>query len=84
MARIAEHIRQMWAFGHQPKDEVYEPALAAAQPMDRRQALSASEALIGGRLMAEMLVRELGFSAVRASIGRAAGAKLRALCIESQ
>ena len=46
----------MWAFGHEPDHSVYEPALAAALPLDRREAPRAAAALAAGRLIGDMLV----------------------------
>lgn len=56
MARVAEQVRNMWAFGHMPNFAVYEPALAMGLPLDRRETTKASQALAAGRLIADMLV----------------------------
>ena len=57
MARLSEQIGHMWKFGHVPNMSVYEPALAAALPMDRRLPTQASDAIPAGRMIADMLVR---------------------------
>lgn len=56
MVRIAEQLRHMWAFGHVPDHGVYEPALAAALPLDKREPVQAGNALAAGRLISDMLV----------------------------
>ncbi len=56
MERIAAAVRHMWDFGHDPDASCYEPALAAALPLDKSQPPRAADALAAGRLIAGMLV----------------------------
>ncbi len=56
MDRAAEYLRHMRTFGHVPDQGVYEPALAAALPLNKRDPVRAPDALAAGRLVGEMLV----------------------------
>ncbi len=56
MDRAAEYLCHMRTFGHVPDQGVYEPALAAALPLNKRDPVRAPDALAAGRLVGEMLV----------------------------